>query len=120
MEKCPRRCAGKHEAARRSPSRPGRGRLTASIGLGERERRKQRCVQHCRTRHFHQEPTDFHFPGLPEIEFHDTSLFEGIAEFESASNDIRAEYEELVKLKTAKLEPYSQYPDHVPCSSGGS
>ena len=23
------------------------------------------------TRHFHQEPTDFHYPGLPEIEFHD-------------------------------------------------
>jgi aspartyl/asparaginyl beta-hydroxylase (cupin superfamily) len=94
-------------------------RLTASIpaGLGERQRFKlERFASNTarRTRHFHQEPTDFHFSGLPEIEFHDTSVFEGIAELESASDDIRAEYEELVKLKTARLEPYSQYPDHVP------
>ena len=28
-----------------------------------------------RTRHFHQEPTHFHYPGLPEIEFHDRAQF---------------------------------------------
>jgi aspartyl/asparaginyl beta-hydroxylase (cupin superfamily) len=94
-------------------------RLTAVIpaGLGEGERRQlERFASNTarRTRHFHQEPTDFHFPGLPEIEFHDTGLFEGIAELNLASDDIRAEYGELLKLKTAKLEPYSQYPDHVP------
>ena len=66
-----------------------------------------------RTRHFHQEPTNFHYPGLPEIEFHDPSQF-GLAEIEAATDAIRAEYEALARLKTAELVPYAQYPDHVP------
>ena len=67
-----------------------------------------------RTRHFHQEPVSFHFPEMPEIEFHDVEQFAGIRELEAATGEIRAEYEALVKLKTAELVPYSQYPDHVP------
>ncbi len=67
-----------------------------------------------RTRHFHQEPTNFHFPGLPEIEFHDRDLFPGLHEIECASDAIRAEYEALEGIKTAELVPYTQYPDHVP------
>ncbi|MEJ7776872.1 MAG: aspartyl/asparaginyl beta-hydroxylase domain-containing protein [Sphingomicrobium sp.] len=67
-----------------------------------------------RTRHFHQEPTNFHFPGLPEIEFHDRDLFPGIHEVECATDAIRAEYEALEGIKTAELVPYTQYPDHVP------
>ena len=67
-----------------------------------------------RTRHFHQEPTTFHFPGLPEIEFHDPAQFAGIEEIEAATDVIRAEYQALVELKTAELVPYSQYPEHVP------
>jgi aspartyl/asparaginyl beta-hydroxylase (cupin superfamily) len=67
-----------------------------------------------RTKHFHQEPTSFHFPGLPEIEFHDPHQFPAIRELEAATDEIRAEYEALVKLKTAELVPYSQYPEHVP------
>lgn len=67
-----------------------------------------------RTRHFHQEPTNFHYPGLPEIEFHDPDRFAGLTELESATDAIRAEYEALLKIKTAELVPYTQYPDHVP------
>jgi aspartyl/asparaginyl beta-hydroxylase (cupin superfamily) len=67
-----------------------------------------------RTRHFHQEPTSFHYPQLPEIEFHDPGQFAEIRDVEAATGEIRAEYEALVKLKTAELVPYSQYPDHVP------
>ena len=67
-----------------------------------------------RTRHFHQEPIQFHFPGLPEIEFHDPAQFAGVDELEKATAEIRAEYEELVRRKTAELVPYSQYPDHIP------
>lgn len=66
-----------------------------------------------RTRHYHQEPTNFHFPGLPEIEFHDTAQF-GLTEIDAATDAIRAEYEALARLKTAELVPYAQYPDHVP------
>lgn len=67
-----------------------------------------------RTRHFHQEPTHFHFPGMPETEFHDPDQFPGLAALEAATDVIRSEYESLVKLKTAELVPYNQYPDHVP------
>ncbi len=67
-----------------------------------------------RTRHFHQEPTDFHFPGLPEIEFHDPRQFAGMEAIQEATDSIRAEYEALIALKTAELVPYSQYPEHVP------
>ena len=67
-----------------------------------------------RTRHYHQEPTNFHFPGLPEIEFHDVRAFPGLAEIERATEAIRAEYQALVETKAAELVPYTQYPDHVP------
>ena len=67
-----------------------------------------------RTRHYHQDPTNFHFPGMPEIEFHDPAQFEGIKALESATDAIRAEFESLVKLKSAELVPYAQYPEHVP------
>jgi aspartyl/asparaginyl beta-hydroxylase (cupin superfamily) len=67
-----------------------------------------------RTRHFHQEPVSFHFPEMPEIEFHDLEHFPGFDQLEAGTDEIRAEYEALVKLKTAELVPYSQYPDHVP------
>jgi aspartyl/asparaginyl beta-hydroxylase (cupin superfamily) len=67
-----------------------------------------------RTRHFHQQPTNFHFPGLPEIEFHDSGQFGGIPELEAAVATIRSEYEALVRSELGELVPYTQYPDHVP------
>ena len=88
-----------------------------SGGLSEEERaRLERFAANTsrRTRHFHQEPTDFHYPGLPEIEFHDLSQFAGVEQLEAATDKIRAEYEALVKLSTAEMVPYTQYPDHVP------
>ncbi|MGI8705060.1 MAG: aspartyl/asparaginyl beta-hydroxylase domain-containing protein [Sphingomicrobium sp.] len=89
--------------------------LPVDLGVGHR-RRLERFVSNTsrRTRHFHQEPTNFHFPGLPEIEFHDASQFPGTREIEAATDQIRAEYESLLRLKTAELVPYTQYPDHVP------
>ena len=47
-------------------------------GLSGSERRKaERLISNRsrRTRHYHQEPKDFHYPGLPEIEFHDRELY---------------------------------------------
>jgi aspartyl/asparaginyl beta-hydroxylase (cupin superfamily) len=67
-----------------------------------------------RTRHFHQEPSDFHYPGLPEAEFHDRDLFPGLAEFEQATADIRAEFDALIAAEAAEMVPYIQYPDRVP------
>ena len=67
-----------------------------------------------RTRHFHQEPSDFHYPGLPEAEFHDRELFPGLARLEAASVDIRAEFDALIAAEAAEMVPYIQYPDRVP------
>ena len=67
-----------------------------------------------RTRHFHQEPSHFHFPGLPEIEFHDRGEFPGLAALEAQAGEIRAEFEALVASEAAELVPYIQYPDNVP------
>lgn len=67
-----------------------------------------------RTRHFHQEPSDFHYPGLPETEFHDRGLFPGLADLEAATADIRAEFDALIAAEAAEMVPYIQYPERVP------
>ena len=107
-----RKRAAEHQAALEA-------RLLQSVppGLSDEQRgRVERFASNTsrRTRHFHQEPTNFHFPGLPEIEFHDPKQFAGIRELEAATDAIRAEFEGLVRLKSAELVPYAQYPEHVP------
>jgi hypothetical protein len=67
-----------------------------------------------RTRHYHQEPTDFHFPGLPEIEFHERAQFPELAALEQATDTIRAEFEALIAAEAAQMVPYIQYPGRVP------
>jgi aspartyl/asparaginyl beta-hydroxylase (cupin superfamily) len=67
-----------------------------------------------RTRHFHQEPSDFHYPGLPELEFHDRDLFPALPALEAATADIRAEFEALIAAEAAEMVPYIQYPERVP------
>jgi aspartyl/asparaginyl beta-hydroxylase (cupin superfamily) len=94
-------------------------RLASAIpsGLEEQQRKRvERFVSNAarRTRHFHQEPTDFHFPGLPEIEFHDPSRFPALADLEAATDTIRGEYLALLEAEAAELVPYTQYPEHVP------
>jgi aspartyl/asparaginyl beta-hydroxylase (cupin superfamily) len=67
-----------------------------------------------RTRHFHQEPTDFHYPGLPEVEFHDSVLFPGLQALEESTAEIRAEFDALIAAEAAEMVPYIQYPERVP------
>ena len=67
-----------------------------------------------RTQHFHQEPTDFHYPGLPEIEFHDRELFPGLQALEESTTEIRAEFDALIAAEAAEMVPYIQYPERVP------
>jgi hypothetical protein len=67
-----------------------------------------------RTRHFHQEPSDFHYPGMPEIEFHDPALFAGLTSLEAATPVIRAEFDALIAAEAAEMVPYIQYPARVP------
>jgi hypothetical protein len=67
-----------------------------------------------RTRHYHQEPSDFHYPGLPEVEFHDRESFAGLGALEQATDEIRAEFNALIEAEAAEMVPYIQYPDRVP------
>jgi aspartyl/asparaginyl beta-hydroxylase (cupin superfamily) len=94
-------------------------RLLRAIPGGLDDKRRQRLERFVsnvsrRTRHYHQEPTHFHFPRMPEIEFHDRDHFPELGEIEGATSAILAEYDALLRLKTAELVPYTQYPDHVP------
>lgn len=67
-----------------------------------------------RARHFHQDPCVFHYPGLPEIEFHDRALFPELDALEQQTDAIRAEFEALIAAEAAEMVPYIQYPERVP------
>jgi aspartyl/asparaginyl beta-hydroxylase (cupin superfamily) len=67
-----------------------------------------------RTRHLHQDASDFHYPGLPEIEFHDRALFPELDALEQRTDDIRAEFNALITAEAAEMVPYIQYPERVP------
>jgi aspartyl/asparaginyl beta-hydroxylase (cupin superfamily) len=67
-----------------------------------------------RTRHFHSEPTEFHFPGLREREFHPRRLFPWLEELEDATEKLVAELRCVMAAERAELVPYVQYADHLP------
>lgn len=89
--------------------------VPGALGADEK-RRVERFISNAsrRTQHFHQEPTHFHYPGLPEVEFHDRNLFPQLAALEAAAADIRAEFDALIAAEAAEMVPYIQYPDRVP------
>ena len=64
-----------------------------------------------KTRHYHQGPSDFHYPGMPEIEFHDRELFPGLQRSSKRQTAIRAEFDALIAAEAAEMVPYVQYPD---------
>ena len=67
-----------------------------------------------KTRVYHSEPTHFHFPGLPEREFHDREDFPWLPMLEAATDEIAAEFAAVVASDDAELVPYIQYSDDVP------
>ena len=67
-----------------------------------------------RTRHYHSEPTHFHFPELPEIEFHPRSAFPWLGALEAATEILTAEMYAVMNAERAELVPYVQYPEHMP------
>ena len=67
-----------------------------------------------RTRPYHSSPTDFHYPGLVEREFHPRRLFPWLEQFEAATEDIAAELQTVMVAERAELVPYIQYADHAP------
>ncbi|HEY6662351.1 MAG TPA: aspartyl/asparaginyl beta-hydroxylase domain-containing protein [Sphingomicrobium sp.] len=92
-----------------------RASLPPDLDAGARARAERFIANRAhRTRHYHQEPSDFHYPGLPETEFHDCGQFAGLAVVERATADIRAEFDALIAAEAAEMVPYIQYPDRVP------
>ena len=90
-------------------------RLPSGLSAVERARVERFISNRARsTRHYHQEPSDFHYPGLPEIEFHDRTLFPNLAALEQATADICAEFNALIAAEAAEMVPYVQYPERVP------
>lgn len=85
------------------------------LSAGER-RRAERLISNRsrRTRPFHSEPRDFHYPGLPEVEFHDRESFPELELLEHATAEIRAEFDALIAAEAAEMVPYIQYPERVP------
>jgi hypothetical protein len=67
-----------------------------------------------RTRPYHSSPTDFHYPGLVEREFHPRRLFPWLEQLEAATEDIAAELQTVMVAERAELVPYIQYADHAP------
>jgi aspartyl/asparaginyl beta-hydroxylase (cupin superfamily) len=92
-----------------------RAALPADLTPTERAR-AERFISNAsrRTRPYHQEPTDFHFPGLPEVEFHEREHFPELAELETSTVIIRAEFDALIAAEAADMVPYIQYPERVP------
>lgn len=66
------------------------------------------------TRPYHSEPTDFHYPGLTELEFHPRRLFPWIEALEVATDDLAVELQRVMTAERAELVPYIQYDAHLP------
>jgi aspartyl/asparaginyl beta-hydroxylase (cupin superfamily) len=67
-----------------------------------------------RRRIFQQEPVQFHYPGLPAIEFHDRRFFPWLEALESQTDEIRNELLSVWADGSPGLEPYVSYPPGVP------
>ena len=78
--------------------------------------RTQRFIDdHLRlTKRYRQEPSHFYFPGLPDYEYYDRSLFPWIEAFEAAAPDVLEELNGVLDEGMRGFSPYINYPDHLP------
>ncbi len=95
------------------------GRLRPDVPAGATAEELARIDRFCTniarlTQPYAQQPSHFHYPGLPPFEFHDRPHFPWLAELEAASGAIREEFDALVSSEAAELVAYIQYPDDVP------
>jgi aspartyl/asparaginyl beta-hydroxylase (cupin superfamily) len=94
-----------------------RAAVPADAPLDDDERRRvdRFCTNFARlTTPYRQEPSHFHYPGLPPVEFHDRARFPWLEAIEAGTAEVRAEFEALLASEAAELVPYVQYPDDVP------
>ena len=93
-----------------------RGGMASGDASPEEQARIDRfCTNIARiTQTYSQQPSHFHFPGLPPTEFHDRARFPWLDEVEAATAEIKQEFDALIASEAAELVPYIQYPDDVP------
>lgn len=74
--------------------------------------RFDRCVDTLlyKRRIYRQQPTFMYFPELPTIEFYERDLFPWLDALEKASDDIRAELQDVLAREANALEPYVRQP----------
>ena len=63
---------------------------------------------------YRQEPMEYWYPGLPDIEFYEREEFPWLAEFESATPAIQRELARILVEDEAGFAPYVHYDDHLP------
>jgi len=89
----------------------------AAQTLSEEERKKVRRFKTNalrKTQVYHSEPTHYHYPGLPEFEFHPRELFPWLRELEAATPIIQQELDALLGSDRHRAEPYIQYAADLP------
>jgi aspartate beta-hydroxylase len=67
-----------------------------------------------KSRVYQQQPTEYHFPGLPSIQFYKDDVFPWMKTFESYSDDILAELRAYLAGGMDEFAPYVQLPVGVP------
>jgi aspartate beta-hydroxylase len=63
---------------------------------------------------YRQEPMEYWYPGLPDIEFYEREEFPWLADFEAATAGIQRELGRILVEDEAGFAPYIQYDDHLP------
>lgn len=93
----------------------GLGDIEEKAGEEERKRiRRFRTNALRQTRIYHSEPTDYHFPGLVEREFHPRTNFPWLDAIEAETDVIADEFATVMATERHELVPYVEYPDHLP------
>jgi tetratricopeptide (TPR) repeat protein len=65
-------------------------------------------------RRYHQEPSDYYYPGLPAIEFYERSEFPSLEELEAATAAIGQELVDIIRDDQPGFAPYIHYDQHMP------
>ena len=84
--------------------------LRATLNSNEVARCDRFCSNAARvTKVYHSEPTDYHYPGLSEREFHEPSSFPWLEQLETMTDAIAREFLAVAEAENAELVPYIQY-----------
>lgn len=90
---------------------------TASAALPATARRKLEAFIDTTLRvrrRYRQDPTDYFYPGLPDVEFYERDEFPWLAELEAATPDVQRELARVLVEDEAGFAPYVRYDDHLP------